>query len=84
MMLGYFVRPTKSSLGNRLVELAVVFEWFPSWSDFKGVQNARSRVYYDTRRISELEWSFEKQDAQALTGMQKSIQNRLEREAAQH
>jgi hypothetical protein len=36
----------------------------------------------DTRRVSELEWMFGKQDAQALKDMQKSIQERLQSEAA--
>jgi hypothetical protein len=35
----------------------------------------------DTRRVSELEWMFGKQDAKALTEMQESIQARLRSEA---
>jgi len=35
----------------------------------------------DTRHVSELEWMFGKQDAKALAEMQKSIQERLQREA---
>ena len=36
----------------------------------------------DTRHVSELEWMFGKQDAEALTKMQESIQTRLQREVA--
>lgn len=36
----------------------------------------------DTRRVSELEWMFGKQDAQALAEIQKSIQDRIQREGA--
>jgi len=35
----------------------------------------------DTRKVSELEWMFGKQDAEALREMQKSIQDRLQRDA---
>lgn len=36
----------------------------------------------DTRHVSELEWMFGKQDAQALLEMQQNIQERLQRDAA--
>lgn len=36
----------------------------------------------DTRHVSELEWMFGKQDAEALLAMQKNIQERLQRDTA--
>jgi len=71
-------RPVPYSASLQLLYLAIFLA-----AECAFVLMALREYINDTRRVSELEWMFGKQDAQALTEMQESIQARLKREAAQ-
>lgn len=69
-------RPISYSTSLQLLYLAIFLS-----AECAFVLMALREYINDIRRVSELEWMFGKQDAQALTEMQKSIQDRLQREA---
>jgi hypothetical protein len=70
-------RPIPHSTSLELLYLGI---FLSSEGDF--VLMALREYINDTRHVSELEWMFGKQDTDALKDMQKSIQDRLQREAA--
>ncbi len=70
-------RPIPYSVSLQLLYLAIFLA-----AECAFVLMALREYINDTRRVSELEWMFGKQDAQALKEMQESIQARLKREAA--
>jgi hypothetical protein len=69
-------RPIPSSVPLQLAYLGIFLS-----AECAFVMMALREYINDTRRVSELEWMFGRQDAQALAEMQKSIQDRLQREA---
>jgi hypothetical protein len=70
-------RPIPHSISLELLYLAVFLS-----AECAFVLMALREYINDTRRVSELEWMFGKQDAEALKDMQKRIQERLQSEAA--
>jgi len=71
-------RPIPYSTSLQLLYLAIFLS-----AECAFVLMALREYINDARHVSELEWMFGKQDAQALTEMQESVQARLKREAAQ-
>ncbi len=71
-------RPIPYSVSLQLLYLAIFL-----FAECAFVMMALREYINDTRHVSELEWMFGKQDAQALADMQEGIQARLKREAAQ-
>lgn len=69
-------RPIPYSAALQLLYLAIFLS-----AECAFVLMALREYINDTRRVSELEWMFGKQDAQALTKMQERIQARLQDEA---
>jgi hypothetical protein len=70
-------RPIPNSPWLQLVYLGIFLS-----AESAFVMMALREYINDTRRVSELEWMFGKQDAQALAEIQKSVQDRIQREAA--
>jgi hypothetical protein len=70
-------RPIPSSVPLQLTYLGIFLS-----AECAFVMMALREYVNDTRRVSELEWMFGRQDAQALAEIQKGIQDRLQREAA--
>jgi hypothetical protein len=70
-------RPIPSSPWLQLVYLGIFLS-----AESAFVMMALREYINDTRRVSELEWMFGKQDAQALAQIQKSVQDRIQREGA--
>lgn len=71
-------RPIPYSTSLQLLYLAIFLS-----AECAFVLMALREYINDARHVSELEWMFGKQDAQALTEMQESVQARLKREATQ-
>ena len=69
-------RPVPYGISLQLLYLGI----FPS-AECAFVMMALREYINDTRRVSELEWMFGKQDAPALAEIQKNIQERLRNEA---
>jgi hypothetical protein len=71
-------RPIPYSTSLQLLYLAIFLS-----AECAFVLMALREYINDARHVTELEWMFGKQDAQALSEMQESVQARLKREAAQ-
>jgi len=70
-------RPIPHSTSLELLYLAIFLS-----AECAFVLMALREYINDSRQVSELEWMFGKQDAQALAEMQKGLQDRLQRDAA--
>jgi hypothetical protein len=68
-------RPIPDSTSLQLLYLAIFLS-----AECAFVMMALREYIIDTRRVSELEWMFGRQDAQALAGIQKNLEDRLQRE----